>query len=145
LTERIKTTKGISDRQSVDEYEKTHSIVSADVQKKLEQELKKLKTLLEFGEELRVVWSPKVDSVLSGEVHGNLIYIYEADLFKALKTLRHEFVDYCVSGAIQPYKEIANLLIKKINTDAYDRKEKIVETLAKLLDETKVEDTGRGM
>ena len=46
---------------------------------------------------------------------------------------RHEFLDYCLVQAIEPYKEIANSLIRMINDDVYRRKEKIVEALVKFL------------
>lgn len=52
---------------------------------------------------------------------------------KAVETLRHEFLDYCISQAIQPYKEVTNRLIRMMNEYAYRRKEKIVKTLVKLL------------
>lgn len=45
----------------------------------------------------------------------------------------HEFLDYCLSQAIEPYKEVTNRLISLINEDVYRRKERIVEALAKLL------------
>ena len=47
--------------------------------------------------------------------------------------LRHEFLDYCISRAIEPYRVVTNKLIKLINEDAYRRKERIVEAFSKLL------------
>lgn len=52
---------------------------------------------------------------------------------RALETLRHEFIDYAVSQIIEPYKQVANMLIAMINEDAYERKEKLVERLRKLV------------
>ena len=100
---------------------------------RLEAELRRLKMLFGLGLELKVVWKPSPDEALLGEVKNNLIYVYEADEEKAVDTLRHEFLDYCSSQAIEPYKEVTNKLIRMINEDAYKRKEKIVEALVKLL------------
>jgi len=100
---------------------------------RLEAEVERLKSLLGMGLELKVVWKPSYVGTLSGEVKNNLIYVYEVDEKKAVETLRHEFLDYCISQAIQPYKEVTNRLIHMINDAAYRRKEKIVEALVKLL------------
>jgi len=99
----------------------------------LEAELEWLRMFFRLGLELKVVWKPSLDGALSGEVKNSLIYVYEVDEEKAVDTLRHEFLDYCVSQAIQPYKEVTNRLIRMINEDAYGRKERIVEALVKLL------------
>ncbi|MBS7654977.1 hypothetical protein KEJ50_00505 [Candidatus Bathyarchaeota archaeon] len=50
---------------------------------------------------------------------------------KALEALKHEFLDYAISKAIEPYKEVANKLITLINEEAYKRKEKLIKTLTK--------------
>ena len=100
---------------------------------RLEAELERLKRFSGVGLELKVVWKPSPDVALSGEVKNSLVYVYEVDEEKAVDTLRHEFLDYCVSQAIEPYKEVTNRLIRMINEDAYRRKERIVEALVKLL------------
>jgi|YelNatPaOPRAMG01_1025707.scaffolds.fasta_scaffold21407_5 hypothetical protein len=100
---------------------------------KLEEELKRIKGMLNTGHELKVVWSPSFDSKLSGEVKDKVVYIYESREDKALEAVRHEFIDYLVSQAIEPYKCIANKLIQLLNEIAYKKKEEIVENLAKLL------------
>ena len=99
---------------------------------RLEAELEQLKRLSGLGLELKVLWKPSPDGMLSGEVQNSLLYVYEVDEKKAVVTLRHEFLDYCVSQAIQPYKEVTNRLIRMINEDAYQKKERIVEALVKL-------------
>ena len=100
---------------------------------RLEAELERLKRFSGLGLELNLVWKPNSDGALSGEVKNSSVYVYEVDAKKAVDTLRHEFLDYCVSQAIQPYKEVTNRLIRMINEDAYRRKERIVEALVKLL------------
>jgi len=103
------------------------------VKVKLEQELEKLKEKTGFGYELSVAWLPGQNPKLSGEVENNTIYVYECDEEKALETLRHEFIDYMVSQAIEPYKSVANRLIQFLNEEAYRKKERTVEALVKLI------------
>ena len=101
--------------------------------KENEEELEKLKRKLQIGYELKVIWTPDDDSNLSGEVIGNDIFIYKRDKEGALETLRHEFLDYAISQTIEPYRQVANKLIKLINEQAYKKKEKLVESLKNLI------------
>ena len=112
----------------------TRIIEESNLQIKLEKELERLKKKANYGYELKVVWLPSYDSKLSGEVKNGVIYIYESSEDEAIKTLRHEFIDYVVSQAIELYKLVINKLIQLLNETAYERKEKVVETLVKLLD-----------
>jgi hypothetical protein len=100
---------------------------------KLLNEFERLKHLTGLGAELKVVWKPLAQGTLSGEVKNNTIYIYETAEAEAVETLRHEFVDFCISQCVEPYKKITNQLIIMVNADAYREKEKVVEGLAKLL------------
>ncbi|MGQ9469978.1 MAG: hypothetical protein ACUVTD_09235 [Nitrososphaerales archaeon] len=104
---------------------------SESLQKRLEEELDRLKRKLGMGYELKVVWMPNNNSNLAGEVKGETIFIYEEDLERALETLRHEFLDYAISQVIEPYRQVANSLILILNRKAYERKERLVEKLAK--------------
>jgi hypothetical protein len=105
-----------------------------DLTAKLETELERLEHLIGLGRILGVKWIPN-DGKLSGEVKEDFIYVYEGEEKPALETLRHEFLDYAISQAIDPYKEIANKLILAMNEDAYRRKEKLVESVCRLLEE----------
>jgi len=107
-----------------------------NLQTKLEKELERLKKKADCGYGLKVVWLPSYDSKLSGEVKNDIIYIYEPEECEAIKTLRHEFLDYVVSQSIEVYKSITNKFIQILNEMAYEKKEKVVETLLKLLDES---------
>ena len=106
---------------------------SPSLEARLKEELERLKGMLGVGHELRMVWSPSSDSKLSGEVKGNVLYIYESDGFRAVDVLRHEFIDYLVSEAVEPYRSVTNKLIQLLNEVAYKNKEKVVEALIKLL------------
>lgn len=98
----------------------------------LKEELENLKRTTGLGSGLSLIWDPDSLNPLSGEVKGNTVYIYDMIEGMAMDTLHHEFLDYCVSEAIQPYREVANILMKLLNEYAYKRKEKIVEGLRKL-------------
>jgi len=100
---------------------------------KLTEELKRLQSLLSDGHELKVIWTPKQNSNLEGEVKGNIIHVYSQSLEQALKTLHHEFLDIMMSEIIEPYKQVANSLVLLVNKQAYSRKEKLLEKLANLL------------
>lgn len=106
----------------------------------LKMELERLKHLSGLGLDLKVVWEPSQDKLLSGEIRGGSIFIYEVSLKKAVEILRHEFLDYCVSKAIEPYRMTTNNLIRSINEDAYRQKERVVEALIKILFERQASD-----
>jgi hypothetical protein len=106
---------------------------SNTIQRWLDKRLDKLERLLSINDKLRVVWVPDSTHCLSGEVKGNVIFVYETSKAKASAVLVHEVIDYSVSQAIEPYKELANVLIKNINSEAYKKKEKVVEALSMLL------------
>ena len=92
-----------------------------------------MKKILKLGYELQVLWVPKDNSKLSGEVRGCYIYVYDEDEEVALETLKHEFLDYAISRVIEPYKEVTNRLIALINEEAYKKKEKLVDALSRLI------------
>lgn len=108
-------------------------VVIADLQKRLENELERLKRLFKMCYDLKVVWLPNSNSDLSGEVKDETIFIYEGDFDIALKTLKHEFLDYAISQVIEPYRRIANQLILLINEEAYRRKEELIEKLSEVV------------
>lgn len=99
---------------------------------RLREELENLKRITGLGSDLSLIWAPDSCNPLSGEVKGSTIYIYDVIERKAMDTLYHEFLDSCVSEAIQPYREVANVMMKLLNEYAYRRKEEIVEGLRRL-------------
>ena len=104
------------------------------VQNKLEEELKRILTKLGLNLDLRVVWTPDPPHSLSGEVRGNTIYIYEVEGEKAIQALRHEVLDHLITSRIvKPLVDLINLLIKAREAEIYKEKEKIVETLSKII------------
>lgn len=99
----------------------------------LEEELERLKKVLNRGHELKVQWIPRENGKLSGEVRGEHIRVYDEDVGLAIETLKHEFVDHAVSKVIEPYMQVTNKLIGLLNEKAYQEKERLVEKLASLL------------
>ncbi len=92
-----------------------------------------------MGTGLKLVWAPDPRGALSGEVKGSTIFVYESDEEEeAAETLRHEFLDHCVSQAIDPYRKVTNIMIKLLNDNAYKRKEQIVEALSRLMFEGEI-------
>ncbi len=92
-----------------------------------------------MGMDLNLVWAPDPRGALSGEVKGSTIFVYESDEEEeAAETLRHEFLDHCVSQAIDPYRKVTNIMIKLLNDNAYKRKEQIVEALSRLMFEGEI-------
>lgn len=100
---------------------------------RLRRELRRLQVALGCGHDLKLVWDPDHVSNLEGEVKGRTIYVYSRSMRAAVKTLRHEFLDYAVTQLIEPYREVTNALIALVNRQAYTRKEKLVEALASIL------------
>ncbi|RSN75988.1 hypothetical protein [Candidatus Methanodesulfokora washburnensis] len=103
------------------------------MEEKLKNELKALKRKAEITDDLEVIWAPDADRKLSGEVKGKTIYIYESEEEKAVNTLIHEFIDFLVSRALEPYVSLVNAMIKLLNDIAYRRKEETIETIVRLL------------
>jgi hypothetical protein len=103
-------------------------------QKKLKEALEKLKRTLNVGYDLRVKWIPDDGSKLSGEVRGDVIYIYEEEEGKAIESLKHEFIDHHITREIvEPLVEYANMQKGLIEILIYGRKEDLVDRLSKLL------------
>ena len=106
----------------------------------LEAELQKLKRLTNFGQTLKVVWSPNGSREFSGVVRDGVIYVYETEADKAIEVLKHEFMDFLVCQAIKPYEQIANHYTTLFNSivanwqdEAYSQKEKVVDALVRML------------
>ena len=96
----------------------------------LVEELERLKATLNMGHELELKDLPNKNAKICGEVKGECLYVYDEDEKCALTTLRHEFLDYAICKAIEPYKKVVNKLIELLNEEAYARKERLVEVLA---------------
>lgn len=113
---------------------KARELGEGEVQKRLEEELERLKALLNVGCSLIVRWIPSDESKLSGEVRGGIVYVYERDEERAIATLKHEFIDHHItSEVVRPLVEYINVQKSLIEGLIYKRKEEIVERLSRLL------------
>lgn len=65
---------------------------------------------------------------------GSMIFIYDEDLGEAVKTLRHEYLDCLLTRKlVDPLVAMINTLMKMKERDIYKGKERIVNTLSKLI------------
>ena len=123
MTTRTKAQKGGFNSRSKGEVEAT-----------LEAELTELKKFFDYGDRLKVRWIPKENSKVFGEVMGDTILIYVEEKEGVVKSLRHEFVDYCISEQIiKPLLKYINLQKCLIEDLIYDRKEKMVNKILNLI------------
>ena len=100
---------------------------------KLREEFQTLMAKLGI-QNLNLVWMPDSNRSMSGEVRNSVVYVYEEDEVKAMETLKHELIDYLITSKIvKPLVELVNLLIKSRESDIYREKEKIVESLSRIL------------
>jgi len=110
----------------------------ASMQKRLNDELERLKQELGIGHEVRVEWSPSVaryhnERRLLEEVKGNTIFIYSKNHDEVLDLLRHGFAEWLLNQHARPYLQLINNLITISEQLQYERKERIIEALIKLM------------
>ncbi|MEM3463631.1 MAG: hypothetical protein QXL91_02085 [Candidatus Bathyarchaeia archaeon] len=103
---------------------------------RLKKTLERLKKTVGLGHELEVKWIPNHSHMCSGEVKGNIIYIYDTDLKEAEETLVHEYVEWLIAQTSKPYLELLNTLIRCRNEEAYKRRHAVAEALSKLITKT---------
>jgi hypothetical protein len=117
-----------------------------EIETRLIEELSRLQRLFSTGYRLTLKYIPsrlrclQNGTIISGEVKGERILIYEKDEENAISTLRHEFLDYTITQAIKPYQNICNIqrtiintIFKHLEDYAYSEKEKVVDQLLRVL------------
>ena len=58
----------------------------------------------------------------------------EKDEVMAIDTLRHEFIDYALTyELVAPYKKLVNKLISLFEEEMYERKERLIEKIMKII------------
>ena len=96
------------------------------IQKRLEAELKRLKAKVGLAGNLRVTWDPKTSQKEThGKVKGSTIFIFDVGEGEALRTLKHEFVEYVLTCEF--------LTPRIFETKAHRRSDALVEIIATLL------------
>ncbi len=89
-----------------------------------------------MGSELKLLWLPNIPSEVHGEVAGCVVKIYDNDEGEAVRTLRHEFLDYVISKQIiRPLVKQLNMQTELINDLIYARKENVIEKIFLMLEE----------
>lgn len=71
--------------------------------------------------------------VLRGKVVGTIILIFDKDLEEAKETLGHEFIEYLIDKAIEPYRNLLNNLMTHFRNEAYQKREESVRAVSKLI------------
>lgn len=105
-----------------------------DVRVELERELRRLQSLTGLNNSLKVDWIPDGSREVHGEVRGDIIYIYDRSVEEAVRTLKHEFIDYCITReVVTPFVDLVNALIKSREAEVYRRKEKLVDLFSSLI------------
>ena len=114
--------------------QKTERRRPKNIQEILKEELANLKRLIPFEEELTLCWRPRLRGKISGEVIGNTIFIYDENPQEAVKTLRHEYLDCLLTRKlVDPLVAMINTLMKMKERDIYKGKERLVNTLSRLI------------
>jgi hypothetical protein len=111
-------------------------------EKLLADELLRIQNLTQTGCELKVELLPKVKKRRDGrqlleEVKGNTILIYGHSLQKGVELVRHGFIEWLLNQNTQQYRLLINKLITLFEEQQYERKERIVEALTRLLQQNK--------
>jgi hypothetical protein len=101
----------------------------------LRSELLHIEKKLGLSTGLKIVYAPNKLSDFHGEVVDNIIYIYNEVHEDAIKTLRHEVLEYILKQYSQkPLLDWINIQNKIIQDLIYTRNEELVDRLVKLLD-----------
>ena len=111
---------------------------ASKVEARLEAELERLKRKVGIGFEVSVRWLPgktryKNGKQLLEEVVGDTIFIYVEDLAEAMPLLTHGFSEWLLNQNTKRYRLLINKLIEVFEQIQYDEKERIVEAVAKLI------------
>ena len=104
----------------------------------LEAELESIKRKVGFGFEVVVKWLPGTVKYRDGrnlaeEVVGDTILVYVEDEQEALELVRHGFAEWILNQHTKPYRQLVNSLISLFEEQQYEKKEKMVEVLARLV------------
>ena len=105
----------------------------------IETELDSLKQKTRLGYKVTVEWLPGTIKYQNGkrlveEVIGDTIFIYKENPGEALRLLMHGFAEHILNQHTKPYRQLINKLIVLFEEQQYERKEKTVEALVKLME-----------
>ena len=92
-----------------------------------------------MGYEVKVQLLPgavkyKNGKLLAEEVVNDTIFIYTENFQEALELVRHGFAEWILNQHTKPYRQLINKLITLFEEQQYERKEKTVGAIERLLD-----------
>lgn len=117
---------------------KQKSNCASTVEAGLKEELERIKKRVGMGYEVQVKWLPnkikyRKGKQLDEEVVGNTILIYTEKAERAVELTSHGFAEWILNQHSKPYRQLINSLITLFEEQQYEKKERIVEALTKLM------------
>ena len=106
--------------------------------RKLVMELHRLQRSTRIGYEVALEWLPGKVKYYNGkqlaeEVVGDTILIYTEELTNAIELVRHGFAEWILNQHTRPYRRLINKLITLFEEQQYEKKERTINALEKLL------------
>jgi hypothetical protein len=104
----------------------------------LMNELERLQENTSIGYEVKVKWMPNAIKYHNGKqlaekVAGDTIFIYTEDPQQALELVRHGFAEWILNQHTKLYRQLINKLIALFEEQQYEKKERIIDALSRLL------------
>jgi hypothetical protein len=78
---------------------------------------------------LRVLWTPREDMTIHGEIKEGVILIYDSSEKEVIETFEHEVYEYKFKEVTRPYRMMVNSLIDILEKETYARKEAFFDFL----------------
>lgn len=127
------STQKKEENQKNEEPIKNAYVIEGEKKLKAHLELLKHFSLINIPE-LTVVWQPKDNYHLHGEVIGKTICIYDTTFEDAMTTLEHEYLHKFCKIVSEPAIEgantiiiLMNMLVRHLNREIYEQQEKIID------------------
>jgi len=93
---------------------------------KLKRELARLRAKLGLGGHLEVIWIPdNTKRSVHGEIVETMIQVYDEDEEEAIRTLKHEFIEYVLTNEF--------LLPRIVEAKEHRRSDNLIDTIAELI------------
>lgn len=98
-----------------------------------------MKERTRLGYEINLEWIPGFVKYQNGkqlaeEVVDDTIFIYTKNLEESLELVRHGFAEWILNQHTRPHRQLINKLITLFEEQQYEKKEKTVEAIERLLD-----------
>jgi len=87
------------------------------------------KTINHLNLPLKVLWLPKEECVIHGEIKQGTLFIYSTDEKEALETFKHEIYEYKFKEITRLHMSIVNSLLEILQKEIYHKKEAFFDFL----------------